>query len=59
MNRLSNQLPGLALLGALTAGLLLAPIHANAATIATESHEIPPYVLEHVELTPGATARAS
>jgi hypothetical protein len=58
MTRLSNPLIGLAPLGALTLGLLLVPIHAKAATIATEGHEIPTYVLDHVELTPGAGARA-
>jgi hypothetical protein len=58
MNKLSNQLIGLALLGVLTVALLLAPIHAKAATLATDSHDIPTYVLEHVELTPGVGARA-
>jgi hypothetical protein len=58
MNRLSNQLVGLALLGLLTVALLLAPIHADAATVAADGHEIPTYVLDHVELTPGATVRA-
>jgi hypothetical protein len=58
MNRLSIQLVGRAGLGALAVALLLAPIHARAATVAPESHEIPTYVLDHVELTPGARVRA-
>lgn len=58
MNKLSNQLVGLALLGALTVALLLTPIHAKAATVATGGHDLPTYVLDHVELTPGATPRS-
>jgi hypothetical protein len=58
MNTPFRQLVSLALLGLLAVALLLAPIHANATTVATDRHEIPTFVLDHVELTPGARLRA-
>ena len=48
-----------AVLPALVAVLLqLTPLHALAADRASDVGEIPAYVLQHVELTPGATGDA-
>lgn len=54
MNRAATQLAGLALLGLLSVTLLLAPIHARAASDATDRHEIPTFVRDRVEIATGA-----
>lgn len=49
---------GLVLIGALSVAMLFAPVPALAATLATDGQDIPAFVLDHVELTPGARLRA-
>jgi hypothetical protein len=54
MNTHSLQLTGVALLGLLAVTLLLAPIHARAASATSDRDEIPTFVLERTELATGA-----
>jgi hypothetical protein len=58
MNMIPRPLSALALLGALSVAILVAPVPARAATLATDGQDIPAFVLDHVELTPGARLRA-
>jgi hypothetical protein len=58
MQTFLKQVLGVAILGLAALALLVAPVHAGAATLATGENEIPAFVLDHVELTPGARVRA-
>lgn len=58
MKVIPRPLTGLVLIGALSVAVLLAPVPALAATLAADGHDIPAFVLDHVELTLGARLRA-
>lgn len=58
MKTTSRPLAGLVLLGALSVAVVVAPVPALAATLASDGQDIPAFVLDHVELTPGARLRA-
>jgi hypothetical protein len=57
MNNHQLRISGLALLAAAAFAVLLAPIHARADIGMTERHEIPPFVLDRIELATGGDGR--
>lgn len=57
MKSLQFRLSGIAVLAAAAVALLLAPIHARAEGDLSDRHEIPAFVLDHIELVTDAHGR--